>query len=59
MPAWPLFQQGELELRRGRREVARAHFETALGLARNDEERRFGARRLEALRVVLDVKKKD
>jgi RNA polymerase sigma factor (sigma-70 family) len=32
---------GELEFRRGRREVARAHFQAALGLARNDMERRF------------------
>jgi predicted RNA polymerase sigma factor len=32
---------GELELRRGNPERARAHFQTALGLARNDMERRF------------------
>ena len=32
---------GELELRRGRSEEAREHFEAALGLARNGAERRF------------------
>jgi predicted RNA polymerase sigma factor len=32
---------GELELRRGHPERARTHFQTALGLARNDMERRF------------------
>jgi len=37
---------GELEFRRGRREVARAHFEVALGLARNAAEQRFLARRV-------------
>jgi RNA polymerase sigma-70 factor (ECF subfamily) len=40
--------RGELELRSGRPETARAHFEAALGLARNDAERRFLNRRLEA-----------
>jgi RNA polymerase sigma-70 factor (ECF subfamily) len=37
---------GELELRRGNRESARTHFRSALGLARNDAERRFLERRL-------------
>jgi RNA polymerase sigma factor (sigma-70 family) len=37
---------GELELRCGRGEVAHEHFEVALGLARNEEERRFLARRV-------------
>jgi RNA polymerase sigma factor (sigma-70 family) len=32
---------GELELRRGHPERARTHFQTALGLARNEMERRF------------------
>jgi RNA polymerase sigma-70 factor (ECF subfamily) len=38
---------GELELRRGNRAAARAHFQEALALARNDAERHFLARRLE------------
>ncbi|HEX9202023.1 MAG TPA: sigma-70 family RNA polymerase sigma factor [Acidobacteriaceae bacterium] len=37
---------GELELRQGRREVARKHFRTALGLARNPMERRFLGQRV-------------
>jgi RNA polymerase sigma-70 factor (ECF subfamily) len=37
---------GELELRRGRHDVARARFQEALGLARNAAERRFLARRI-------------
>jgi RNA polymerase sigma-70 factor (ECF subfamily) len=37
---------GELELRLGRREAARTHFRAALGLARNDGERRFLEQRL-------------
>jgi predicted RNA polymerase sigma factor len=37
---------GELELRCGRRDAARAHFEVALGLARNAAERQFLARRV-------------
>lgn len=32
---------GELEFRRGRRSIAREHFQAALGVARNDMERRF------------------
>jgi RNA polymerase sigma-70 factor (ECF subfamily) len=40
--------RGELELRSGRPQAARAHFEAAIGLARNDAERRFLHRRLEA-----------
>ena len=32
---------GELEFRRGQREIARGHFLSALGVARNDMERRF------------------
>jgi RNA polymerase sigma-70 factor (ECF subfamily) len=40
--------RGELELRRGRREVARTYFEAALRLARNDAERSFLQRRLSA-----------
>jgi RNA polymerase sigma factor (sigma-70 family) len=38
--------RAELELRRGNREVARSHFETALGVARNGEERRFLEKRV-------------
>ena len=37
---------GELELRQGNREGARAHFEAAVGLARNAMERRFLEKRL-------------
>ncbi len=37
---------GELELRRGRREVARQHFRAALSLARNPMEQEFFNRRL-------------
>jgi RNA polymerase sigma-70 factor (ECF subfamily) len=37
---------GELELRCGNLEAARAHFLTAVGLARNDAERRFLERRV-------------
>ena len=40
---------GELERRRGHPEVARRHLTAALGLARNDAERRFLERRLRAL----------
>jgi RNA polymerase sigma factor (sigma-70 family) len=39
---------GELELQRGRRETARAQFQTALGLARNPMERQFLGRRVSA-----------
>jgi RNA polymerase sigma-70 factor (ECF subfamily) len=39
---------GELELRLGRRESAERHFRTALGLARNDTERRFLEKRLQS-----------
>jgi RNA polymerase sigma-70 factor (ECF subfamily) len=38
--------RGELELRRGQRAVARAHFEAALGLARNAAERGFLEQRI-------------
>jgi RNA polymerase sigma-70 factor (ECF subfamily) len=37
---------GELELRRGRREIARAHFRAALALARNPMEHRFLEKRV-------------
>jgi RNA polymerase sigma-70 factor (ECF subfamily) len=48
LAAYPFYPAalGELELRLGDRAAARAHFEAALGLARNDEERRFLERRL-------------
>ncbi|HET7546104.1 MAG TPA: DUF6596 domain-containing protein [Polyangiaceae bacterium] len=38
--------RGELELRAGRHDLARAHLETAVGLARNATERHFLLRRL-------------
>ncbi len=41
---------GELELRRGRNEVAREHFRTAIKLGRNPMERRFLELRLQACR---------
>jgi RNA polymerase sigma-70 factor (ECF subfamily) len=40
--------RAELELRRGNDEAARKHFEAALAVARNPEERRFYALRLRA-----------
>ena len=40
--------QGELELRRGDRVAARRHFQAALGLARNEAERRFLEKRLQS-----------
>jgi RNA polymerase sigma-70 factor (ECF subfamily) len=40
---------GELEQRRGDRAAARAQFERALGLARNDAERRYLEKRLNAV----------
>jgi predicted RNA polymerase sigma factor len=40
--------RAELELRRGRREIAREHFRDALGLARNPMERRFLEQRIAA-----------
>lgn len=48
LTAYPFYAAalGELELRCGRREVARAHFQVALALARNTAERRFLARRI-------------
>src|SRR5262249_4534341 len=42
---------GELELRRGNHDAARAHFTAALPLARNSTERRFLEKRLQACRV--------
>jgi RNA polymerase sigma-70 factor (ECF subfamily) len=39
---------GELELRRGQREAARGHFQSARSLARNASERRFFEQRVEA-----------
>jgi predicted RNA polymerase sigma factor len=46
--AYPFYEAalGELELRCGRRDLARAHFRLALGLARNEAEKRFLARRI-------------
>jgi RNA polymerase sigma-70 factor (ECF subfamily) len=39
---------GELELRRGRHDVARQHFQAALSHARNPMERQFLERRIDA-----------
>jgi RNA polymerase sigma-70 factor (ECF subfamily) len=49
LAAYPFYPAalGELELRRGAPDAARAQFAAALALARNDAERRFLARRLE------------
>jgi RNA polymerase sigma factor (sigma-70 family) len=46
--SYPFFPAalGELELRLGRCDAARCHFQTALALARNDAERRFLQKRL-------------
>jgi RNA polymerase sigma-70 factor (ECF subfamily) len=45
---YPFYQAalGEMELRRGNREAARAHFEAAQGCARNRAERRFLEKRV-------------
>ncbi|XXX72231.1 DUF6596 domain-containing protein [Sorangium sp. So ce134] len=50
LAAYPFYfaALGELELRRGRREIASQHLRAALALARNAMERRFFERRLEA-----------
>jgi RNA polymerase sigma-70 factor (ECF subfamily) len=49
LAAYPFYPAvlGELELRSGRTDVARAHFEEARRLARNDSERRFLEHRIE------------
>src|SRR5262249_30671199 len=39
---------GELELRRGNAAAAREHFRAALGIARNETERRFVQKRIES-----------
>jgi RNA polymerase sigma-70 factor (ECF subfamily) len=39
---------GELELRCGRRDVAREHFARAVSVARSPQEREFGRRRVDA-----------
>jgi len=50
LAAYPFYAAalGELELRRGRHEPARRHFQAALALARNPMERRFLDRRIDA-----------
>jgi RNA polymerase sigma-70 factor (ECF subfamily) len=50
LAAYPFYAAalGELELRRGRRDVARRHFAAALAVARNPMERRFLDRRVAA-----------
>jgi len=45
---------GELELRRGRPDAARKHFQAALALARNPTERQFFERRVNACKAPLD-----
>jgi RNA polymerase sigma factor (sigma-70 family) len=54
LAAYPFYRAalGELELRNGRRSVAREHFEAAIALARNPAERRFLERRLETATVI-------
>jgi RNA polymerase sigma-70 factor (ECF subfamily) len=49
LAAYPFYPAaaGELELRRGNRAAARAHFLAALAIARNDAERRFLGKRLQ------------
>jgi predicted RNA polymerase sigma factor len=47
---------GECELRRGRPEAARGHFERALDVARNPMERRFLGRRIAACGVPVAAK---
>jgi RNA polymerase sigma-70 factor (ECF subfamily) len=50
LAAYPFYPaaQGELELRRGRKDAARGHFRDALALARNPSERRFFEQRVTA-----------
>jgi RNA polymerase sigma factor (sigma-70 family) len=50
LAAYPFYfaALGELELRLGRGEAARAHFQAALGVARNPMERRFLEQRVQA-----------
>jgi RNA polymerase sigma factor (sigma-70 family) len=50
LAAYPFYPaaQGEMELRCGRHQAARAHFQASLGLARNDLERRYLERRIAA-----------
>ncbi|MBV8067921.1 MAG: sigma factor, ECF subfamily protein [Candidatus Eremiobacteraeota bacterium] len=55
LDAYPFYHaaRGELELRRGDPVAARAHFEAAMSLARNSEERRFYSRRVRQSCVTL------
>jgi RNA polymerase sigma-70 factor (ECF subfamily) len=48
LASYPFFPAalGEMEFRRGHRDAARKHFRAALGLARNETERRFLEKRL-------------
>jgi predicted RNA polymerase sigma factor len=46
---------GEMEMRRGDSDAAREHFAAALGLARNDAERRFLRRKLAVCEEVSAV----
>ena len=48
MAAYPFYQAaiGELELRRGKTDVASKHFQAAHALARNEAERRFLLQRI-------------
>jgi RNA polymerase sigma-70 factor (ECF subfamily) len=60
LAAYPFYAAalGELELERGRRDVARAHYQTALTLARNPAERRFLERRIAACATDPDTPEK-
>jgi RNA polymerase sigma-70 factor (ECF subfamily) len=53
LAAYPFYAaaRGELELRRGRFDVAREHFCTALAQARNPTEREFIQHRVDACRT--------
>jgi RNA polymerase sigma factor (sigma-70 family) len=57
LAAYPFYSAalGELELRRGRHEAAREHFQAALALARSPMERRFLEQRVETCRNVTAV----
>jgi RNA polymerase sigma factor (sigma-70 family) len=61
LAAYPFYfaALGELELRGGNHEVARSHFQAALGLARNPMERRFLERRVGAcdVRPIADLQR--
>jgi RNA polymerase sigma-70 factor (ECF subfamily) len=55
LAAYPFYSAalGELELRQGRHELAREHFQAALAVARNPLERRFLEQRAAACREAV------